>query len=108
MNINLVRVAQYPAPIRLGIFLLILAILWLPIAALIYLLVGLSGNGDSPGVRNLLTILTMALLFADFLFLLRIWGENVYRQPQLLKKYGVTAKPQNGLDLLKGLSLGLV
>ncbi|AFZ11874.1 Abortive infection protein [Crinalium epipsammum PCC 9333] len=108
MKINLISVAQYPAPIRLGIFLLILAILWLPRAALIYLLVGLAGNGDSPGVRNLLTILTMALLFADFLFLLRIWGENVYRQPQLLKKYGVTAQPQNNLDLLKGLSLGVV
>ncbi len=108
MKINLISVAQYPAPIRLGIFLLILALLWLPRAALIYLLVGLAGNGDSPGVRNLLTILTMALLFADFLFLLRIWGENVYRQPQLLKKYGITAQSQNGLDLIKGLSLGVV
>lgn len=108
MKINLISVAQYPAPIRLGIFLLILAILWLPRAALIYLLVGLAGNGDSPGVRNLLTILTMALLFADFFFLLRVWGENVHRQPQLLKKYGVTAQPKNGLDLVKGLSLGVV
>jgi hypothetical protein len=74
-------------------------LLWLPVAAPIYLLV------HDP---NLVTILTMGLLFGEFLLLLRFWGKNVYQQPQLLKSYGLEGRRQNGLNLLKGLSIGLL
>jgi LPXTG-motif cell wall-anchored protein len=84
---------------RLGFFLLILVLLWLPVAAPIYFLIS-----DS----NLVTILTMGLLFGEFLLLLRWWGRKVYQQPQLLKRYGLERTRQNGLDLIKGLSIGLV
>ncbi len=84
---------------RLGTFVVSLLLLWLPVAAPIYLL------GRDP---NLVTILTMGLLFGEFLFLLRFWGKKVYRQPQLLKRYGLLRTKQNGLDLLKGLSIGLL
>ena len=50
----------------------------------------------------------MGLLFGEFLLLLRFWGKNVYQQPQLLKSYGLEGRRQNGLNLLKGLSIGLL
>jgi len=85
--------------VRLGTLVVTLLVLWLPIAAPIYWL------GRDP---NLVTILTMGLLFGEFLLLLRFWGKKVYRQPQLLKSYGLEGTRQNGLDLLKGLSIGLL
>jgi uncharacterized protein len=93
------RLARYPVPIRLSIFLFALVLLWLPIAAPIYLLV------RDP---NLVTILTMALLFGEFLLLLRIWSAKVHQQPNLLKGYGLVKTRQNGLELLVGLSIGLL
>ena len=76
-----------------------LLLLWLPVAAPIYWL------GRDP---NLVTILTMGLLFAGFVLLLRVWGRKVYREPQLFKRYGLAGTRQNSLDLLKGLSIGLL
>ncbi len=76
-----------------------LVLLWLPVAAPIYLL------GRDP---NLVTILTMGLLFGAFLIFVQFWGRKVYRQPQLLKRYGLEGRRQNGLDLLKGLGIGLL
>jgi hypothetical protein len=96
---NLAKLAQYPAPVRLGIFVVALVLLWLPVAAPIYLL------GRDP---NLVTILTMGLLFGAFLIFVQFWGRKVYRQPQLLKRYGLEGRRQNGLDLLKGLGIGLL
>ena len=43
-----------------------------------------------------------------FLMFLRFWGKEVHHQPQLLKSYGLEGRRQNGLDLLKGLSIGLL
>ncbi|WGV26413.1 CPBP family intramembrane glutamic endopeptidase [Halotia branconii] len=99
MKINFNRVAQNPAPIRLGYFITILLLLWLPFAAPIYLLVH-----DA----NLVSILTMVLLYTEFIFLLKLWGKHVYRQPQILRQYGLEITRKNGLDLLRGLALGLI
>ncbi len=74
--------------------------MWLPLAVPIHLL--LSKN------PNLVTIVTMGLLFLEFLWLLRFWGKKVYQQPQLLKRYGLTWTRQNGIELLNGLSIGLL
>ncbi|MCC3407913.1 MAG: CPBP family intramembrane metalloprotease [Microcoleus sp. PH2017_10_PVI_O_A] len=93
-----IKIASYPFPLRVIIFLLILAAIWLPLAAPIYLLVK-----DS----NLATILTMALLFAEFLLLLPRWGKQVYGQTQLLKSYGLVNTRQNGFELLTGLAIGI-
>lgn len=78
---------------------MVLALLWLPVAAPIYLLLA-----HDP---NLVTILTMGLLFGEFLLLLRWWGKNVYRRNHLLRQYGLVRSRQNGLDLLQGLGIGL-
>lgn len=97
---NFAKLAQYPAPVRLGIFLLVLLLLWLPVAAPIYFLL----SYDS----NLVTILTMGLLFGEFLFLLPFWSKKVHQESQLLKRYGLAGTRQNALNLLKGLIIGLV
>lgn len=98
MKVKLFNLASYPAPIRLVTFLLILLLLWLPIAAPISFAVA---------DRNLVTIITMGLLFVEFLVLLKVWGKQVYRQPYLYKIYGLLVTRQNFLDLLKGLDIGL-
>ncbi|BAY14445.1 abortive infection protein [Anabaenopsis circularis NIES-21] len=97
MKNNLVRLAQCPAPIRLGCFILMLLVLWLPLAAPIYLLVH-----DS----NLVSILTMVLLYIEFIFLLKLWGKSVYQQPQILQHYGLETTRHNGIDWLRGLAIG--
>ena len=97
MKVNLVSLAQYPAPIRLGIFILALLVLWLPIAAPIYWLIK---------DQNLVNILTLPLLYTEFILLLRLWGRYVYRQP-LLVRYGLTKTRRNGKYLLVGLGTGI-
>ncbi|MBD2493253.1 CPBP family intramembrane glutamic endopeptidase [Nostoc sp. FACHB-280] len=97
MKNNLVRLAQRPAPIRLGCFILMLLLLWLPFAAPIYLLVR-----DA----NLVSILTMVLLYIEFIILLKLWGKYVYQQPQILQHYGLDTTPHNRTDLLRGLAIG--
>jgi membrane protease YdiL (CAAX protease family) len=97
---NFAQLAQYPAPIRLCLFLAFLLIVWLPVATPIYLLL----NNDP----NLVTILTMGLLFCLFLLCLPFWGNQVHQQSNLFQHYGLAGTRQNGLNLLKGLSIGLL
>ncbi|MBD6617551.1 CPBP family intramembrane metalloprotease [Komarekiella sp. 'clone 1'] len=99
MKINLVRLTQSPAPIRLGCFIVILLLLWLPLAAPIYLLVR-----DS----NLVSILTIVLLYVQFIVLLKLWSRYIYKQPQILRHYGLEFTRINGVDLLRGLAMGLI
>lgn len=94
-----IKIASYPFFLRIPIFLLVLLSIWLPFAAPIYLLVK-----DS----NLATILTMALLFTEFLFLVRLWGKKVYGENQVLKSYGLINTRQNGFEFLVGLAIGLL
>jgi uncharacterized protein len=99
MKINLVSLVQRPAPIRLGCFIFALLLLWLPFAALIYLLVD-----DT----NLESIITMVLLYVEFIFLLKLWGKYVYQEPRILQQYGLEISRPNGVDLLNGLAFGIV
>jgi uncharacterized protein len=99
IKINLSSISQAPAPIRVGCFVLCLLVLWLPFAVPIYLLVE-----DS----NLESILTMVLLYAEFIFLLKVWGKGVYQQPQILNHYGLELSRLNGIDFFQGLSIGLM
>ena len=96
---KLTAIASYPAPLRLGIFVLGLLLLWLPFAAPIYAYVS---------DRNLASILTIVLLYAEFILLLKLWGKYVYQQPQLLRRYGLVGSRANGKELLIGLGIGLV
>ncbi|MEB3147555.1 MAG: type II CAAX endopeptidase family protein [Sphaerospermopsis sp.] len=98
-KINLSRISQSPAPVRVGCFILCLLVLWLPFAVPIDRLIT---------DKNLVTILTMPLLYAEFIFLLKLWGKKVYQQPQILKHYGLEFSRLNGIDFVQGLSIGLI
>lgn len=78
--------------------MLTLLVMWLPIALPIRSIVA------DP---NLETILTMPLLYAAFLGLVRLWGHFVYREPNLFKGYGFRQPRQFSRELLKGLGIGL-
>lgn len=99
MKLNLIRFGKYPAPGRLAIFVLTLLAAWVPVAVPIYWLV------SDP---NWVSILSMAILYGEFILLARFWGRRVYGQPKILKQYGLEISRQNGQDLLTGLGLGLL
>ena len=84
--------------VRIVFFLICLGLIWLPLAAPIYLLL----NEDP----NLVTILAMGLLFVEFLFLLQFWGKYVDREANLLAKYGLVWTRKNGIELINGLAIG--
>jgi membrane protease YdiL (CAAX protease family) len=95
-----IHLASSPAFIRLGIFILTLLFLWLPIAIPLYLLL----NDD----QNLASILTMSILFGEFMWLLRFWSQKVDRTPHWLQNYGLVRTRKNGIELFNGLSIGLL
>jgi membrane protease YdiL (CAAX protease family) len=98
MKINLTQLTQYPVPVRLVCFILALLFLWLPLAVPIYLLVE-----DT----NLESILTLVILYVEFIFLLNIWGKQVYQQPKIFSHYGLEFTRLNGVNMLQGLAIGL-
>ncbi|MDJ0507944.1 MAG: type II CAAX endopeptidase family protein [Crocosphaera sp.] len=99
MKFNPTIIANYPVPIRLGIFIIILLFLWLPLAIPLYLLF----KDDA----NLTTIITMVMLYITFVCLLFIWNKNVYKINNWWQSYGLIFSRKNGVELINGLSLGL-
>ena len=84
--------------VRIFSFLVCLAVIWLPLAAPIYLLL----NQDP----NLSTILTMGLLFVEFVLLLQIWGRYIDQETNSWAKYGLVWTRQNAIELVNGLAIG--
>lgn len=78
--------------------MLVLLLIWAPFVGLVNWLVH-----DS----NTASIVTILLLYAEFIFLVRLWGRYVYHQPDLLKRYGLVRTRRNGINLLAGLAIGL-
>ncbi len=98
MKFEFSQIACQSAPVRLLIFTGVLSILWLPLAIPVYSLL----QADS----NLATIVTMALLFIELLFLWRWWGKFVYQEPNIYARYGLIATAANRADFLNGIALG--
>ncbi|MDJ0689519.1 MAG: type II CAAX endopeptidase family protein [Xenococcaceae cyanobacterium MO_188.B32] len=92
------KLSKASSIVRIVFLLICLVLIWLPLAAPIYLLL----NEDP----NLVTILTMGLLFVEFLFLLQFWGKYVDRETNLLVKYGLVRTKKNGIELVNGLAIG--
>ena len=99
MKLKVTSLGQYSAPRRLAIFVLILLLLWLPLAAPIYWLVG------DPDWRS---ILTMAILYIEFIVLVGFWAQLVYDQPQIIRSYGLEFTGKNCQNHLAGLVYGLL
>ena len=100
MQFKVTAIASYPVPVRLGIFAILLLLLWSPFAIPLYIFFG-----DRP---NLVSISTMAILYIEFIGLLRFWSKKVYQNPRWLHYYGIEATRYNGIACLRGLSLGLI
>jgi membrane protease YdiL (CAAX protease family) len=95
---GLSKVAQWAAPVRILVFLGMLAVCWLPLAAPIALLLQ-----DA----NTVTIITMSFLFVVFLVFVPVWGRSVHGERRIFRRYGLVLSWQNGRELLVGLALGL-
>ncbi|MEM8673547.1 MAG: type II CAAX endopeptidase family protein [Cyanobacteria bacterium P01_G01_bin.67] len=95
---RLKKIAQCSAPIRLIIFIGALAILWLPLALLIY---GLFQENS-----NLASILTMALLFVELLFFWQLWGRLVHQENNIFARYGLVSSNRNTREFFRGLAIG--
>jgi uncharacterized protein len=79
--------------VRIGAFLLGLVLLWLPIVIPAYLFL------SDQNSRNLLTL---PALYFEFVLLVRWWGQRVYRQPNLLRHYGLEFSGRWGWELVGG------
>lgn len=93
------QIKNYPLWLRLGLFVLTLAILWLPFVAIVYLVIGTKD-------ANLMTIVTMGILFIIFLFLVPAWGKYIYDHHAIFKSYGLVSSRRNFLYWAKGLIIG--
>lgn len=89
--------ARYPAPARVGVFVLLLLLRWLPILGGLTLLVS---------DLNLRSILTILALYVEFLLLTRWWWRRVYQQPRSLWRYGLEFTRRAGQEWLIGLAIG--
>ncbi|NEP82664.1 MAG: CPBP family intramembrane metalloprotease [Okeania sp. SIO3C4] len=98
-NLSLGKIAKFSVPIRIGIFILILLLSWIPLAAPIYFF-----GRDA----NLASILAIALLYIEFIILVQFWGKKVYQQPHLLRRYGLEISRRNFYQFFQGLGIGLV
>lgn len=95
---SLSKLRVYPAPVRIIVFAIILLLAWAPIALLLHWLI------RDP---NLASIISLLILYAFFLILVRYWGQHVHHQPQILRSYGLEFSRRNGLHVLRGLGIGL-
>jgi len=97
-NLIFTKIAKFSAPARITIFILTLLLVWIPLAIPIYLLVE-DVNNES--------ILAIALLYIEFIILVRFWGKKVYREPHLLHRYGLVINKHNFQEFFQGLGIGL-
>ena len=96
-KIKLSAIARWGAPWRIGIFLLILLLVWLPVVLPYYLITGQSPN-----------VVCLVVLYVEFFILSRIWGRRIHRLTNPLPQYGLVWASEVGLDLLKAMMIGLV
>ncbi|PSP19068.1 MAG: CPBP family intramembrane metalloprotease [Cyanobacteria bacterium QS_8_64_29] len=90
--------AQRPAPLRLGVFVAVWLLPWLPLAALAAWLLPTRPSAE--------TVASAGGAFVLFVGLLRVWGRRVQRVRQPLRYYGLTTTPAAGRDALQGFGVG--
>ncbi|MFM6192833.1 MAG: lysostaphin resistance A-like protein [Planktothrix sp.] len=90
---------NYPAFLRIIIFLLMLVLLWLPLAAPFYLWVS---------NRNFVSIITLIFLYIEFIILIHVWGKIIDQKSHPLTRYGLVFNSKNYQNYFKGLGLGLI
>lgn len=89
-------IATYPAPARLILFLLLLAAIWLPIAAPVFLIFGDRSSAY-----------LVAFLYCLFIGLIGVWGRNVVKTKKPYAHYGLIFNLASGREWLLGLGIGV-
>lgn len=97
--IQLHQLVRYPAPVRIFCFLLLLALVWVPIALPLYAWLGTDGS---------LSVVPLVLLYVLFMVWLVPWGRRVHGQAQPLRAHGLGASARYGRELAIGVGVGLV
>jgi uncharacterized protein len=90
-------IASWPVPARLAIFTACLLALWSPFALPLYLW---------GGAAHLTGLVTMIILYGEFILLLRLWGRRLHNQPRSLQFYGWELSWRNLRELVLGLLVG--
>lgn len=85
---------------RIVLFLLCLALIWLPIAIPL--------NAILHKEPNLSTIATMGLLLIQFILLQKLWGTSIYRQPLIFQEYGFKCDRLGITAFIQGLAIGFI
>jgi membrane protease YdiL (CAAX protease family) len=93
------KIAALPVLWRVGVFLLGLAVIWIPLALPLHLLLRSDPNTE--------TIATMGLLFSEFFILVWFWGRRVKKRDRPFAYYGLVWTRHNSLYCLHGLALGV-
>lgn len=94
---KLEEIANYAAPARLGLFLATLLLIWLPIAAPLYLIWG------EPSATGL-----VLLVYCEFIALIWAWGRNVEQKARPYTYYGLVFSWQNLLECSIGIAFGVI
>ncbi|MGK7891348.1 MAG: lysostaphin resistance A-like protein [Leptolyngbyaceae cyanobacterium] len=93
------RVGRQVAPVRILVFVGLLAAVWLPVYGILVVIIE-----DA----NTLSIAVMAVLFVDFVLLLQGWNRWVYGCDRSWLRYGLQWNKRNGQGLLLGGGIGLL
>jgi uncharacterized protein len=96
---NLQHLSQRSAPVRILIFLSILGISALPLVVSVYFLL------EKAKIDTSWAILCFAL---GLIILLPWWNKYIHQQPHHFQHYGLEISRQNGIELLRGLAIGLI
>ncbi|MBE9156466.1 CPBP family intramembrane metalloprotease [Nodosilinea sp. LEGE 06152] len=97
--IQLHKLIRYPAPVRIFVFLLLLALVWVPIALPLYAWLGTDGS---------LSVIPLILLYVMFMVWLMPWGHRVHGQAKPLCAHGLGTSVYHGRELAIGVVVGLV
>ena len=80
-------------------FLVVLALVWLPIALPLYLWLGTTTS---------LSVVPLILLYGLFVVGLQIWGKRVHHHSNPLQAHGLVKSAQSLRELLTGIVIGVV
>lgn len=95
-------VKKRDAWLRIGLFLLLLGLVWLPFGAVVYLPNGWLSES------NTAQIAVLALLYIGFLLALSPWGRRIHAWPHPFERCGLIIRGQTGRDLLLALAIGVL
>ncbi len=95
----MIKFASYPAFVRVVLFLLLLGLIWLPVALPIYLWLG---------TEEPYGIVPLILLYIAFIGWLRVWSKKVHGHPLPLQAHGLVISIQSSRELFIGIAVGLV